>query len=87
MYLQSCTNDYGTTYNDDFMKKCQLSPDNYTKTGPFVGEGGANCTDPKIFHSQASASFKNLGIEKIVIWTYEKQYTVIIGIQVDFVSF
>jgi len=75
MPINNCTNDdYGETYNIDFMKKCQLSIEDYTQTGPFIGTGSLNCTDPKILHSQASANFNNLGIEKISIFTYASNH-------------
>ena len=36
------------SYNEKVMKSCNLSVSEYTKTGPWIGTGGPNCTGKKI---------------------------------------
>ena len=38
------------SYNDDQKKKCQLERVEYVFRGQWVGEGGINCTNPKLLH-------------------------------------
>ena len=64
-----CTR-YKQSYNDYQMKECQLERSEYLEGGTWIGKGGSNCTDPKIFLTQVSASYEDLGIEKIHIFTY-----------------
>ena len=58
------------SYNDNQIKECQLERNQYLNHGQWVGKGGINCTDPKLLHNQAAASYEDLGIELIEIYTY-----------------
>ena len=61
-----CTS-YKQSYNGDQMKECQLEKYEYLKGGKWVG---TNCTDPKILHNQVAATYEDLGIKGIQIYTY-----------------
>ena len=61
-----CTS-YKQSYNVDQMKECQLEKHEYLQGGKWVG---TNCTDPKILHNQVAATYEDLGIKSIQIYTY-----------------
>ena len=41
------------TYDSDIFTECQVSLNDYTKMGPWVGKGSPNCIDPKILYDRA----------------------------------
>ena len=49
------------TFNLEVLNKCQLSKEEYLNTGPLIGNGSSNCTDPKILYNQVSANIETLG--------------------------
>ena len=60
-------NSYKQSYNSNQMKECQLEKPEYLEGGKWVG---TNCTDPKILHNQVAATYEDLGIKNIQIYTY-----------------
>ena len=47
------------TYNSDIFTECQVSLNDYTKMGPWVGKGSPSCTDPKILYDRAVIKMKS----------------------------
>ena len=58
------------SYNNDQMKECQLERSEYLGGYQWVGKGGINCTNPKLFHKQVAANSEDLDIKLIWIITY-----------------
>ena len=57
------------SYNYDQLKECQIEASGYLWSGPWVGKGGSNCTDPKLLNKQVAANYEDLKIERIQIFT------------------
>ena len=57
------------SYNYDQLKECQIEASGYLWSGPWVGKGGSNCTDPKLLNKQVVANYEDLKIERIQIFT------------------
>lgn len=62
------------TYDSDIFTECQVSLNDYTKMGPWVGKGSPNCTDPKILYDRAVIKIGNLGIKMVQLYTFSKKY-------------
>ena len=57
------------SYNYDQLKECQIEAWRYLWSGPWVGKGGSNCTDPNLLNKQVATNFEDLKIERIQIYT------------------
>ena len=56
------------SYNgNQMMTECQLEKHEYLQGAKWVG---TNCTDPKILHNQVAATYEDLDIKSIQIYTY-----------------
>ena len=56
-----------STY-EDIIKECNLDLGNYLKSGPWLGSGIPNCSDPELFFNKLF-KIEQLGIEKLMITT------------------
>ena len=56
-----------STY-EDILQECNLDLGNYLKSGPWLGSGIPNCSDPKLFFDKLF-KIEQLGIEKMTIRT------------------